>query len=221
MRFGRIAVFAGVMLLSVGAANATPITSLSALYADDSIGWQQLGNDDTFMVGGDGVLSVNHLHAVIDSGGNSFLRVNQGQSWRGNFAPGEKLMWTNTIGPDITIRFDAPVYGVGAQIQSQYLGAFTAKITLSDGTLYSFIGNSTQAADNSAIFVGALDDVAGIKSIRFELQPFSGHPSDLAIGTLYLNTKGVPVPEPLTLSVFGTGAVVLGAWRRRNRKVPQ
>ena len=65
-----IAVFAAAMALSIGAANAAPITGLSALGADDSIGWAAVGKRRHIYVRPQRVVSVGHLHATVSSGGS-------------------------------------------------------------------------------------------------------------------------------------------------------
>lgn len=73
----------------------------------------------------------------------------------GNFAPGDLLFYTMRSGP-LTLSFDTPGSAVGAQINANVYGAFTAEIQAFDqkvllGT-FTESGIVTTAADNSAIF---------------------------------------------------------------------
>lgn len=56
--------------------------------------------------------------AKIDSAGGTLVRLTQGVFWAGNFLPGEALLFTNFVGPDITIVFASPVAGAGTQWQA-------------------------------------------------------------------------------------------------------
>jgi hypothetical protein len=44
----------------------------------------------------------------------------QGNGWAGNFAPNDFVLWTGGANGPITISFASPVFGAGAQIQSNY-----------------------------------------------------------------------------------------------------
>lgn len=209
-----------VSLLAAGPASAAAITSLGALSSNDSIGWGQLGPVSTTLPASDPVLSVGGLSAVVSTSGTSLKRLDQDNGWSGNFATGDQLLWTNGSGPDITITFLNPVFGAGAQIQSDFFGAFTAQITLSNGDVFTEAGNSTSGGDGSAIFIGALDGIADIASIRFALTTAPSAPNDFAIDTLFLRTGPVvrSVPEPMTLSLLGAGILGAVAVRRRRKK---
>lgn len=217
MKLGKLPAIAGVALaLTIVTAAAAPVTSLAALGANDSIDWGQIGTINTTFSTPLFATSTGGINAVVTSAGNQIRLTEQSNGWAGNFTPGEQLLWTNLIGPDITITFGTPVYGVGAQIQADFFGAFTAEVQLSNGDIFTLPGNSTSNGDGSAIFLGELDGVSDISSIRFDLtSAVSNSINDFAIGTLYLRTGPVNVPEPLTLSLFGTGFVGATAMRRR------
>lgn len=139
--------------------------------------------------------------------------------WFGNFAPGDHLLYTGAAfgtgsGPMTTV-FSRPVSGVGAQYMNDDYGPFTAQISLYNGAtlLGSFTepGVSDGAADNSAIFLGAIDlSGADITSAVFSVVG-SG---DFAINQLSLREGPLaPVPEPMsvllliTLLAFACGVV--------------
>lgn len=214
-----IALVSTSILVAVPAC-ASIVTSQSALAPDDSIGWAQLGATLTPVPNGQVVTSVDGKTATLSSTTLSgFERLDQGNGWNGNFAPGDALLWTGDAGgPDITITFANPVSGVGAQIQADVFGAFTAEIHLSNGNVFTEDGTSNPNGDGSAIFLGALDGTADILSISFDMTLAAGSPNSFAIDTLFIRTNPPnSVPEPLTLSLFGIGLGGLVAMRRRKR----
>ncbi len=129
------------------------------------------------------------------------VRVQTLCGWGGNFASGDILVWTNAPGQGpLTLSFDSPIVGAGAQIQANFFGAFTAQIEAFNGntSLGSFTedGVSTPSGDNSAIFIGLKDlDGANVTSIVFSLTAAVADPMDFAINKLSLDT-GAPVSKP-------------------------
>jgi hypothetical protein len=124
-------------------------------------------------------------------------------SWPGNFKPGGKgmrLLFTDGHGGPITIAFDKPVKGVGAQIQEHYgidtppaNGApFTAVIrAFKKGKPIEGPFTAHGWSDNGlhqAVFVGVYDEqAANIDSIQFDTIPIDSHDmGDFAIGRVYL-----------------------------------
>ena len=140
-----------------------------------------------------------------------------GDEWDGNLYGDQNALWTNGAGA-ITLQFDQYVQAVGAAIQTNYFGDFTAEIDVfHDGNLLgSFLqnGNSNGLEDGSAIFMGVADDVKEIDTVRFSIVNCAQNCYDFAIDSLDL---GVPnqVPEPGTLALLGSGVVGLGTMLRR------
>lgn len=208
------------VLSGVAQAGVVGVTSSAALGTNDSINWSQLGSSGTTLTGPQAVTSTGGLGATLSSAGGTLLRRDQGNGWNGNFANGTPIIWTNGVGPDITVSFDAPVMGVGAQIQADFFGSFTAEIMGIGGVvLGSFTenGNSNSNGDGSAIFIGLLSDSANITSIVFTNTAGSS-PNDFAIGTLDLN-RGMPgeVPEPASMALLVAGLAGIGSLRRKSR----
>jgi hypothetical protein len=216
---GTLAV-AATLNFSTAQAAVSLVTSAGALGANDSIGWAQLGSSATTVVSPRNVTSGGGLSATVSSGGGVFLRLDERNGWAGNFAPGTPVLWTQGLGPDITVTFGSAVFGAGAQIQSAVLGAFTARITVFDAAnnsaSFTLTGDATSSADNSAIFIGVLSSMADITKVVFDLTAASSSPNDFAIGPVALKTAGTaPVPAPAALGLFGLGLLGLLAARRR------
>lgn len=184
------------------------------LGADDSIDWAQLGAAFTSVTDPAAITSTGGITGTVNNPLGDLFRLDQSTGgWSGNFAPGDALLWTvQTTGP-IEIELDTPVAGVGAQIQSDAFGGFTGTIRVYDGDdnllgEYSFPGNSTSDADNTALFLGILSDTEDISRIVFLVEGSLTDPSsDFAINLVSLVTQGSPigVPGPMTLLLLGVG----------------
>jgi hypothetical protein len=207
----------GILLTGAAQASVTLVTSSSALGANDSISWTQLGPAFTVLTGPQAVTSTGGLAATVTSAGNTLERRDQGSGWAGNFANGAPLLWTRGVGPDITLSFAAPVYGAGAQFQADIFGPFTAEVIGIGGSVlgtFTENGTSNSAGDDSAIFIGILSDTADISSIVFH----QTGGNDFAIGNVALNTSDTPaaVPEPASLSLLGLGLIGFISTRRKS-----
>ena len=145
----------------------------------------------------------------------------QGTSWSGNFSNGMGLIYNGvlTLGNDpggILLSLDNPAYGVGAYIQNDIYGSFTATISLYDAA-FNLLGtfSAPGVSDNNvgtALFIGAYDTSADVSYALFDTND-----DIFAIGSAKLMTQQYnPVPEPGTLALLVPSALGLaGVIRRR------
>lgn len=189
------------------------ITSRSALGANDTLNWNVLGSAGTpvsspFTIGS--TSGNTTITGSIPSG--SFERRDQNNGWGGNFAPADALLWTrNNPGP-LQLNFSQAVRGAGTQIQIDSYSLFTAVIEAfnSGGTSlgsFTLAGDSTNAGDNSAIFIGVLSDNADIARLLLNVQDNN----DFAINQVSFNTTGgTSIPTPALLpGLIGVGIGIL------------
>lgn len=158
------------------------------------------------------------------AGGGSLARTTQGSSatdWNGNFAPGESLLSTSDSDP-LRLDFSAPIQGIGAQIQPSVDGPFSATIDVygnDQSLLNSFTvdGVSTNAGDNSAIFLGVSGPTNQIAAVDFSV---SGVPPETTFAISSPEIQQHSNPEPSSLVIFGLGAGLAGLryTGRRSRK---
>jgi hypothetical protein len=146
-----------------------------------------------------------------------------------NFAPGDFLLFTGfkfTIPPTfptlgnpgpISITFNRPVPGAGAQISVDDTPQFDAILSVFDDAnqlLDTFIvpGTSSLALDNSAIFLGVRSDTANISRLVF-----SSSVPGRAIAINQLSIVGTPEPTT-TCGLFAVACLVTSAIFRRQLK---
>ena len=181
-------------------------------------------------------ISVSQTATTSDA---RFVRIDESDQangiagWGGNFAPREKLLWTNYNAGVMTIVFSSLVRGVGAKIQQDGLGAFDGTIQAFDvngnslGVFTRTDGNPTthdnHLADDTAIFLGLLSDTANIKSVTFRTNL---HATETATGfaisgpiiqTATPPISTVPLPPAVAMGAGLLGAMALARLRRRRQ----
>src|SRR5713101_3209699 len=125
-------------MLAPAQADFSLVTTRAGLGANDSIDWGQLGPESTTAANPSPVTSTGGISTVVSKALPAlFARQNEGSLWTGNFAPGDRLLWTNnftsTSNNPLTLRFGASgVFGGGAQIQADFAGDFVARVTALD-----------------------------------------------------------------------------------------
>jgi hypothetical protein len=203
------------------------ITSRSLFLNNDYADWLNFpGGADTSIPSGSTLASsVFSLPlTVANTNGTAMTLEEQGNGWSGNFAPGNGVLWTS-FGPNgpLIVDFPVPIFGAGAQIQADWYGQFTGIVTAYDSqgnvlATYSLAGNSTNAADNSAIFLGILDSNAQISRLAFDVSlGDASKDHDLGINQLdFLVCPGAvtTVPIPGAAMLLGSGLLALVMLRK-------
>jgi hypothetical protein len=195
------------------------VGSRAALGGNDFIDWSQLGPQNTVVGSPSALVSNGGLNASIStSNSTNMQRLDQSSGWNGNFAPGDPLIWNQAGQGDLIISFATGVFGVGAQVQADFFGAFTGTISAYDqfnnllGT-FNFNGVSDPNSDNSAVFAGVQDTTADIFKVVFHTSDIFGG-NDCAINQLDLVTgRGVP-DTGTTLSLLSLAIIGICLMRR-------
>lgn len=178
------------------------VTSPSGQGANDSLNWSQQGADGKVLAASfSGKTALGSTVTVGLAGANSVISVVCAASpcsWTGmGFTAGHSLLWTSDAvnggnGP-VTLTFAKPVAGLGAFVQADLPGGFTAKIQVFNGatSLGSFTVPSSTGA---AIYIGVLDQTGpNITSAVLSLTSCATTCTDFALDTVAVNT---PVAAP-------------------------
>ena len=154
-----------------------------------------------------------------------FYNLQQDTSWFGNFTSGMGLVYNGVAFGNtptgIAATLDQSTAGVGAYIQADYYGPFTATIELFDSS-YQLIGSYTaggyaQYAPGTALFIGAFSTTP-VWAVQFDVTDAYGN-EDFALGSMGVSNAS-PVPEPGTLALLVPSAIGLaGVLRRRFKGV--
>ena len=147
-----------------------------------------------------------------------------------NFSSGDFVLFSGLVpGPPpavgnpgpITLTFDEPVFGAGTQLAVDDIFSFTGTISAFDSNnellgSFSAPGTSSLALDNSALFLGVVDERLSISKLEFK----SSLPdSAIGLNQLSLLTDLSPnktaVPEPSSLIAL---SVILAVGCRRGKQ---
>ncbi len=226
----KLTVLAVPLLLLWSAAGAQAgVIQIAAFTGIDHIAWSQLplGSQGT----NSAVVTTNlGATATVTGNGDDLIAFEEGNFFFGDFGLGEFGIVVRgddgdvlTIeGEVLTIDFSSPVNAVGAQIEPDLNGIFTAELRLFDagnvliGGPFIVTSSMEGNSDDSSPFLGALSDSANITRAVFAIiahdgVPVGGHPG-VGINQLEL---GVAVPEPVSLSLLGLGLAGYAIRRRR------
>lgn len=218
--------------------SATLVANRTALGANDQVVWSSLGKVFSPLTPNPAAFLPNSFAASSEGGRGLNVTIQPASSSsitppfvfqtslppKGiptNFADGDYVLLSGLTpglfpspgnpGP-LSLTFDTPVEGAGAQIAIDDTTDFTAYVSAYDnaGNLlgaFQAPGTSSLALDNSALFLGVRSDTADISKLVY-----SSSISDRALG---INTVSlVAVPEPnsvlglLAFSALGTGTAL-------------
>jgi hypothetical protein len=215
----RLAFVIGAMALSYlaaadGEASPIGIRSAASLGAADSFGWGQLKPGRTY-TSPQSIVSAGGARARISSAGGTFGLSTPSSNWIGVSAPESSNLDTDDWGPDLAFSLNDPVSGIGAHIQSDALGSFTAEVTafdFNDHVLgsFSYSGLGDGADDGPGIFVGLKDTKANISKVQFRIwgRDFGAHRYKFHVGRVDCVS---PVPLPPGLALFATALAGLAS----------
>jgi hypothetical protein len=193
----------GLIVLAVFATTAARadslvlVTSQAGQGANDFVHWSYLGADGSPLGSSAAATSVGGSTVTLAlAGANSLVSVAcpaSPCSWTGpGFTAGDSLIWTSDAGNGgngpLTLNFSRSVSGVGALIQADGPGQFTAQIQAFNGTTSLGSFTVTSDANGDAAYVGVLDQSGtNITSAVFSLTTCAGTCTDFAIDTANLD----------------------------------
>ena len=180
---------------------STNLTNEAQMDVTDEYTWDHLlgvsynaAGATPVLVGPQTVMSNHGVAATVTSGdgpGPGYLEADkQGPiGWSGNFPAGTTVLSTENQQTDVLMDFSSAVSAVGAQVEANTYGPFTALITAYDasgnvldvysenGTSTNDTGGATDGADSgetAAIFIGVQDATADIAAVRFQITSPAG-----------------------------------------------
>lgn len=211
--------FAALLASPAAFAAVTPVLSEAALNANDTVLWSQFGPDSTFVDTPSTWVSVGGVTGGIASSAPSLETRVQNIGWFGDFPAGETVIFqpnsesAQDTSENVFIRFDAPVFAVGAYFESNQIEDFTISIEAFDSADNSLGSFSQLSLDNALLFFGVESDTAEISFIRIRNNTVDTFDDSYAFGTLFLRVPA-DVPAPAAAVLFGFGLLGVGLRRR-------
>ena len=218
-----ILILSAFLLMAFTAAQADVIVVQTAPVGSITVDWSSVGLPvGTSLHGFLGFANNGDSASATVTGAPATTKgtlIRQGTNWFGNFNPGEYGIWTgnpnsfpNGFGP-LTVVMGNSYGAIGAYIQQDFFGAFTAKLDAYNGsTLLGSVtlnGNSN-GTPGTALFIGALDKTGPNITKAVFSETAGNHTNNFSIATMYLG-----VPEPSTMVLLGSGFIGLAGFARR------
>lgn len=211
------------LLLIATAAMADSVVGISGMgNHSDAYSWSQLG-DGTVVGSSVGLTSNTGYNGVATFAGPNSITITQCGSnpcWSGNFNSGDELVWTSagdgTANGPINFGLGGSFSSVGAAVQVDAPGSFTAFISAFNGSTLLGTYSVTSDANGDVVYVG-LNDLSGsnITSAIFGLSSCGGVDCDTR--DFAMDQIEVTTPEPGSLALLGSGLLGLGGIIRRRR----
>lgn len=216
------------LVLATGTCWASIAGTTSAGDFQDTVDWCQFGCNGVSFPTPQAWTSADGATGLVglSDTGQSFLNLQEGVSWSGDFQNGMGLIYNaaafGNTPTGIAITFDEPTYGAGAYIQADYYGSFTATVVLYDidyQEIGSYTTNGVSAPNpGTALFIGITDSDLEVYAAQFLAYGIGPSEPDFAIGTLGIRTiAGGPggIPEPASFLLIGPALLGVGMLKRR------
>ena len=209
------------------AASFTLVTTQSALGANDYVDWGQLGPDDSFAANPSTVTSsLGGSYTLSKTQADMLFRLDQGGCCADAPPPvatGDHLLFTNdgNNSPNTVVLAGGGMYAAGADVFADAQGAFVARVTAYD-SVGNVLASFTESGSTNpggygtglAPFLGIVSD-APFARIGFSLDSAGGDTASFGMDRVSIRTT--PVPEPVSLGLFGLGGAGLASAARRRR----
>lgn len=233
------------------------VTNPNQIYSTDVLNWSQLGADKTSVWSNFFAYtsSVDPSSSFVDtvsgrltSGNGRVMQAGVDWTASGGIQANDALLQTSSTGTNgtgpLTLSMSGS-YGVGAYIDSDGVGAFTARIQAFSG-LNSVLDTTVTSSNGDAIFLGVLDTKADITRVVYSLMsaPVGFSTGDFVMDKILfqnsasaplssppitapssaplapISTAADPAPEPGSIGLMIIGCVALGfKFRKRLRLI--
>ena len=233
MKAGRVvtllALLVGMQMPALARAQTSQVASRAAITNPTTLNWIALyGAIDPILNPKASIAGTAGPLTVTVSGAGRVATYQQGISWGGVFSFGEPVLYSAGSGP-LKITFSQDVFAFGANVQSNFYGNFSARITAYNASgkdiepSYSETGSITGIGAGMAPFLG-IQSMTGFRAITIDV---SGNLIDpekeelnlsLGINQATISTSprtSVPEPSSYALTAAGLASLLLLSRRRR------